>query len=64
MITHVPGFHLFFCCFFASFCIGQISHKQHKDKVPCGKMLSVLIGCFTTSCTLRNEVKIRRIIRK
>ena len=29
MSTHVPGFHSFFS-FFASFCIGQISHQQHK----------------------------------
>ena len=27
--THVPGFQSFFR-FFASFCIGQISHQQHK----------------------------------
>ena len=30
MITHMPGFHSFFS-FFASFCIGQISHQQHKS---------------------------------
>ena len=29
MSTHVPGFHSFFK-FFASFCIGWISHQQHK----------------------------------
>ena len=29
MSTHVPGFQSFFR-FFASFCIGQISHHQHK----------------------------------
>ena len=30
MSTHVPGFSHFLKGFFASFCIGQISHKQHK----------------------------------
>ena len=29
MSTHVPGVQPFFK-FFASFCIGQISHQQHK----------------------------------
>ena len=29
MSTHLPGFRSFFR-FFASFCIGQISHQQHK----------------------------------
>ena len=29
MSTHVPGFQSFFR-FFASFCIGKISHQQHK----------------------------------
>ena len=29
MSTHLPGFQSFFR-FFASFCIGQISHQQHK----------------------------------
>ena len=29
MSTHVPGFRSFFR-FFASFCIGQLSHQQHK----------------------------------
>ena len=29
MSTHMPGFQSFFS-FFASFCIGQISHHQHK----------------------------------
>ena len=29
MSTHVPGFESFFRIF-ASFCIGQISHMQHK----------------------------------
>ena len=31
MSTHVPGFQSFFRIF-ASFCIGQISHQQHKGK--------------------------------
>ena len=30
MSTHVPGFLSFFKGFFASFCIGQIRHQQHK----------------------------------
>ena len=29
MSTHVPGFQSFFM-YFASFCIGQISHQRHK----------------------------------
>ena len=29
MSTHMPGFQSFFG-FFASFCIGKISHQQHK----------------------------------
>ena len=29
MSMHMPGFQSFFC-FFASFCIGQISHHQHE----------------------------------
>ena len=31
MSTHMPGVQSFFI-FFASFCIGKISHKQHKGK--------------------------------
>ena len=31
MSTHVPGFQSSFR-FFASFCIGQISHQQHNSK--------------------------------
>ena len=37
MSTHVPGFQSFFRLL-ASFCIGQIIHKQHKDYIidlPC-----------------------------
>ena len=30
MSTHMPGFQYFFMKFFASFCIGQISHQQRK----------------------------------
>ena len=30
--THVPGFQ-YFLRFFASFCIGQISHQQHKGGI-------------------------------
>ena len=31
MSTHMPGLQPFFQVFFASFCIGQISHQQHKS---------------------------------
>ena len=31
MSTHMPGVQSFFI-FFASFCIGKISHEQHKGK--------------------------------
>ena len=31
MSTHVPGFQSFYFTVFASFCIGQISHRQQKD---------------------------------
>ena len=31
MSTHLPGFS-HFLRIFASFCIGQISHQQHKEK--------------------------------
>ena len=31
MSTHMPGFQSF-CMSFASFCVGQISHRQHKVK--------------------------------
>ena len=30
MSTYVPGFQAFLKNFFASFCIGQTSHQQHK----------------------------------
>ena len=39
MSTHLPGFQLFFR-FFASFCIGQISHQQHKGKLRAHEVLS------------------------
>ena len=32
MSTHVPGFQSYFSVFFASFCIGKVSHQQHKGK--------------------------------
>ena len=34
MSTHLPGFQSFFRVF-ASFCIGQISHQQHKGLESC-----------------------------
>ena len=30
MSTHLPGFQSFLCFFFASLCIGKISHQQYK----------------------------------
>ena len=42
MRTHVPGFQSFFS-FFASFCIGQISHQQHFQIDHSNKYLSMKI---------------------
>ena len=53
MSTHVPRFQSFFN-FFASYCIGQISHQQHKGS--CIKYLAIkCIDCQISlmRCTLR-----------
>ena len=50
MSTHVPGFQSFFR-FFASFCIGQISHQQHKGQFATHcilfHLLNLIIGLFS-----------------